>query len=76
MSRVYAEAGRYEEAKRYADRSLEIATSEEAGPVFVGYAYEALARLAGETDDEDQRDEWLTLARAEAAAAAGNDHDC
>ena len=66
LSRVYTEAGRYEEAQRYADRSLEIATSERVGPFFIGYAYEALARLAHETDQPDQRDEWLTLARAEA----------
>ena len=66
LSRVYSEAGRYEEAERYANRSLEIATSGDVGPVFTGYAYEALARLAGETDQQDQRDEWLTLARAEA----------
>ena len=66
LSRVYAEAGRFDEAERYANRSLEIATSGEVGPVFTGYAYEALARLAGETDQPEQKEEWLTLARAEA----------
>ena len=66
LSRVYAEAGRFDEAERYANLSLEIATAGQVGPVFTGYAYEALARLASETDQREQRDEWLTLAHAEA----------
>ena len=66
LSRVYAEAGRFDEAERYANQSLEIATSGDVGPVFTGYAYEALARLAGENDQPEKKEEWLTLARAEA----------
>lgn len=66
LSRVYAEAGRYEEAERWANRSLEIAEAGSVGPVFTGYAYEALARLANETGDTDKRDEWLALAREQA----------
>lgn len=66
LSRVYAEAGRYEEAERYANRSLELSVSGDVGPVFTGYAYEALARLAKETGDDEKRDEWLEMARAEA----------
>ena len=66
LARVYAEAGRYDEAERYANRSLEISKSGDVGPVFIGYAYEALARLARETDQLELRDEWLALARAEA----------
>ncbi|MFB3098684.1 MAG: hypothetical protein ACE1ZX_01445, partial [Acidimicrobiia bacterium] len=66
LARVYTEAGRYEEAERYANRSLEISKSGDVGPVFTGYAYEALARLARETDQLELRDEWLALARAEA----------
>ena len=66
LARVYAEAGRYDEAERYANRSLEISKSGGVGPVFTGYAYEALARLARETDQLELRDEWLALARAEA----------
>ncbi len=66
LSRVYAEAGRFDEAERYANRALEIATFGDVGPVFTGYAYEALARLAGETDQPERRDEWLALARAQA----------
>lgn len=66
LSRVYAEAGRYEEAEHYANRSLELAVSGDVGPVFIGYAYEALARLAKETGDEEKRDEWLAMARTEA----------
>lgn len=66
LSRVYAEAGRFEEADRYARRSLAICQQDEVGPVFTGYAYEALARLAKATGELDTRDEWLALARAEA----------
>ncbi|GMQ85158.1 MAG: hypothetical protein BMS9Abin07_0723 [Acidimicrobiia bacterium] len=66
LARAYAEAGRYDEAERYANRSLEISQSDDVGPVFTGYAYEALARLAGETDRLELRDEWLALAREEA----------
>ena len=66
LARVYTEAGRYEEAERYANRSLEISKSGDVGPVFTGYAYEALARLARETDQLEIRDDWLALARAEA----------
>ncbi len=66
LARVYTEAGRYEEAERYANRSLEISKSADVGPVYTGYAYEALARLARETDQLELRDEWLALARAEA----------
>ena len=66
LARVYAEAGRYDEAERYANRSLEISKAGDVGPVFTGYAYEALARLARETEQLELRDEWLALARAEA----------
>lgn len=66
LSRVYAEAGRYDESERYARRSLEIAESGNVGPVFTGYAYEALARIAAARDDTKQRDEWVAMARAEA----------
>ena len=66
LARVYTEAGRYEEAERYANRSLEISKSADVSPVYTGYAYEALARLARETDQLELRDEWLALARAEA----------
>jgi cation transport regulator ChaB len=66
LSRVYAEAGRYQVAEYYANRSLELAVSGDVGPVFTGYAYEALARLAKETGDDEKRDEWLVVARAEA----------
>jgi uncharacterized protein HemY len=66
LSRVYAEAGRYDESERYARRSLEIAEAGGVGPVFTGYAYEALARIAAARDDTEQRDEWVARARAEA----------
>lgn len=66
LSRVNAEAGRYEEAERWANRSLELSESTDVGPVFTGYAYEALARLANEIGDTDRRDEWLAMGRAQA----------
>ncbi len=66
LARVYTEAGRYDEAERYANRSLEISESADVSPVYTGYAYEARARLARETDQLELRDEWLALARAEA----------
>ncbi len=76
LARVYTEAGRYEEAERYANRSLEISKSGDVGPMLTGYAYEALARLARETDQLELRDEWLALARAEAEKVEDAlDHD-
>ncbi len=66
LARVYTEAGRYDEAERYANQSLELCQSGAVGPVYTGYAYEALARLARKTDQLELRDEWLALARAEA----------
>lgn len=66
LSRVYAEAGRFDESDRYARRSLAISEENDVGPVFTGYAYEALARLAKETGDLDKRDEWIELGRAQA----------
>jgi tetratricopeptide (TPR) repeat protein len=66
LARVYTEAGRYDEAEGYANRSLEISKSADVSPVYTGYAYESLARLARETDQLELRDEWLALARAEA----------
>jgi len=42
LARVYAIAGRHEDAKRYADSCLKYSQGE--APFFVAYAYEALAR--------------------------------
>lgn len=46
LSRVYAAAGRSEEALRYGQESLDICTTNSLSPFLSGYAFEALARAA------------------------------
>jgi hypothetical protein len=52
ISRVYTALRQEDNARRYAQRCLEISQKEDVPPFYLGYAYEALARaeaLAGET---------------------------
>lgn len=67
ISRVYATLGRAEPALYHARLALEWAMTAEAGPFYVGYGHEALARayaLAGNAAERDR-----SLAAAEQSAS-------
>lgn len=74
LARVYAVAGRAEEASRYAADSLAISQRHDLAPFYVAYAYEALARAAAMADRREERDHNLALARATAASIADDEH--
>jgi hypothetical protein len=44
LSRIYALLRRADDARDYGQRCLEVSQGEEIPPVYLGYAYEALAR--------------------------------
>src|SRR5689334_14196119 len=46
LSRIYAVVGDVVQARRYAESCLRISERGEVAPMFLGYAYEALARAA------------------------------
>jgi hypothetical protein len=59
LSRVYALAGVFNEATRYAQASLQLSQAHNVPPFYEAYAYEALARAA----EGDDRDRYLAAAR-------------
>jgi len=61
LSRVYALAGRADDARRYGEISLEYGKDEE--PFYRGYAYEALARAESVAENRNKTDEFLSKAR-------------
>jgi tetratricopeptide (TPR) repeat protein len=63
VSRTYALAGEADSARRYGQRCLEVSQSEDVGPFYVGYAYEALARAESTAGDWDRMKEYLEQAR-------------
>lgn len=73
-ARVYTLVGRLDEARRYAQLCLE--TSREPGvePVFLGYAYEAMARVEITAGNRAKADEYLQAARR-AAETVTDDED-
>lgn len=64
LSRVYAVAGRSEEAHRYGDESLLLCRQHGLAPFYVAYAHEALARAAAMAGDGGERERQLGAARA------------
>jgi len=62
-ARVYTLAGRFDEARRYAQMCLEISRDPEVEPVFLGYAYEALARAEATVGNRAKAEEYLQAAR-------------
>jgi tetratricopeptide (TPR) repeat protein len=65
VSRVYALVGRAEDARRYAQRCLQVSDDDDddVGPFYLGYAYEALARAASVAGDRDTAEDYLAKAR-------------
>lgn len=61
LSRVYALAGRLDEARKYGQLSLEYGQNED--PFYIGYAYEALARAESVAGNRKKTDEFLGRAR-------------
>jgi hypothetical protein len=74
LSRVYAVAGRPDEAMRYGEESLQIATERHLGPFLVGYGHEAIARAASMSGDTATRDRHRREA-AECAERIEHDND-
>jgi hypothetical protein len=73
VSRVAVVLGYAELARRFGERSLEIAMENELDPFVIGFAHEAIARAAAEVDDVETFDEHLQLARAMLAAIADDE---
>ena len=63
VSRVYALLGQADNARRFGQRSLELAQADGAEPVFVGFAYEALARAESIAGNQGKASEYLQAAR-------------
>ncbi|HET8739884.1 MAG TPA: hypothetical protein VFO17_09145 [Acidimicrobiia bacterium] len=74
VSRVAAVLGYEDLARRFGERSLEIAIENELDPFVVGFAHEAIARAAAIVDDVETFTEHLELARA-ALAEVEDDED-
>jgi hypothetical protein len=64
LSRVYAEAGLAEQARRYGEESLLLCRHHELAAFYLGYAYEALARAAAVAGDATERERQLGAAQA------------
>ena len=74
VSRVAAVLGYEDLARRFGERSLEIAVEHSLDPFVEGFAHEAIARAAAIVDDIETFSEHLELARA-ALAAVEDDED-
>lgn len=61
LSRVYALAGKPDDARRYGELSLKYSENEE--PFYKGYAYEALARAEAVAGNNKDAGEYLQKAR-------------
>jgi hypothetical protein len=74
VSRVAAVLGYADLARRFGERSLEIAVEYDLDPFVRGFAHEAIARAAASVDDIEVFTEHLELARA-ALAEIEDDED-
>jgi hypothetical protein len=74
ISRVASVLGYADLARRFGERSLELAAEHDLGPFVTGFAHEAIARSAASVDDVETFSEHLELARA-ALAAIADDED-
>lgn len=68
VSRVAAVLGYAELARRFGERSLEVAVENGLDAFVVGFGHEAIARAAADVDDVETFTEHLELARAQLAA--------
>ncbi|HEY6635035.1 MAG TPA: hypothetical protein VI141_05410 [Acidimicrobiia bacterium] len=73
VSRVAVVLGYADLARRFGERSLEIAVENELDPFVTGFAHEAIARAAAEVDDVETFDEHLQLARSMLAEIADDE---
>jgi hypothetical protein len=64
VSRVAAVLGYADLARRFGERSLQIAIADELGPFMIGFGHEALARAAADVDDIETFTHHLEAARA------------
>jgi len=64
VSRVAAVLGYADLARRFGERSLELAIEHDLDPFVTGFAHEAIARSAADVDDIETFNEHLELARA------------
>ncbi|MEA1902968.1 MAG: hypothetical protein U9N56_05510 [Actinomycetota bacterium] len=64
VSRVTAVLGYAELARRFGQRSLDLAEEHDLGPFVKGFAHEAIARAAADVDDVETFTEHLEAARA------------
>ncbi len=64
VSRASVVLGYADLARRFAERSLEVAVEYELDPFVIGFAHEAIARAAATVDDVETFTEHLELARA------------
>jgi hypothetical protein len=67
-SRVCAALDRADEARRYARLCVDVSRTPDVPLVFLGYAYEVLARAESVAGNHTQRDEYLSVARRTAGA--------
>ncbi len=73
ISRVYAVAGRPDEALRYGTESLDVARRGGIDEFYVGYGHEAVARAAAEMGDCETAELHLEAARALLASITDTD---
>ena len=67
-SRIYALVGEVDDARRYAQLSLE--KSQRGEPFYIGYSYEALARAEKLAGNSEKMNEYLKRAREFAKAVS------
>ncbi len=67
VSRVFALLKQADNARRYAELSLDAARSEGVASFYLGYAYEALARAGMVAEDEAEMEKYLIQAHQIAA---------
>jgi tetratricopeptide (TPR) repeat protein len=66
LARIYTILGRLEAARHYADLCLQASLEQGVEPVFVGYAYEALARAERLAGNGKQAQEYVASALQQA----------
>lgn len=63
ISRIYALLGRVENAQRYGQLCLDASRAGDVAPIYLAYAYEALARASAISGDKVQMQKYLARAR-------------
>lgn len=58
-SRIYAVLEQGENARRYAQKCIEVSQGDDVPPFYLGYAYEALARAAQVIGDQKEMKKYL-----------------